>query len=92
MKSENPMLDILKKRLPEGLEIIKVKDKASASQMQIWFSYKGVEKAGWLYKTCAPGCENKICDQTIASAMLGVALKLKDLSMADYWTDKLFNP
>ena len=92
MKSENPMLDILKKRLPEGLEIVKVKDKASASQIQIWFSYKGIEKVSWLYKTCAPGYEKKICDQTIASTMLGVALDLKDLSMADYWKDKMFNP
>ncbi len=85
------MLDILKERLPEGLEIVKVKDKASASQIKIWFSYKGMESVSWIYKTCAPGCEIKICDQTIASAMLGIALNLKDIEMADYWKDKMLN-
>lgn len=86
------MLDILKDRLPEGLEIVKVKDKASASQIQIWFSYKGGEpEVSWLYKTCVPGRENKLCDQTIACVMLGVALKLKDLGMAEYWKDKMLN-
>lgn len=85
------MLDILKERLPEGLEVVKVKDKASASQIQITFSYKGLESISWLYKTCAPGCENKLCDQTISSAMLGFALKSRDLQMADYWQDKMLN-
>lgn len=85
------MLDILKERLPEGLEVVKVKDKASASQIQITFRYEGMENVSWLYKTCTPGCENKLCDQTIASTMLGFALKRKDLRMADYWNDKLLH-
>lgn len=50
------MIDILRERLPDGLEITKVKDTASASQIKIWFTYKGMEAVNWISKTCAPGC------------------------------------
>lgn len=86
------MLDILKERLPDGMEISKVKDTASSCQLEIWFSYQGMEDKNWLTKVCAPGCEHKICDQTIATSMLGFALKLKNLEMCDYWHDKMINP
>jgi len=85
------MLDILRERLPDGLEITKVKDKASASQTEIWFTYQGMESKGWLQKTCAPGCENRVCDRTVANAMMGFALKSKDLEMAEHWQDKMLN-
>ncbi|MBQ9739716.1 MAG: hypothetical protein IJV91_02140 [Kiritimatiellae bacterium] len=85
------MLDILKERLPEGLEIVKVKDRSNASQIQVFFSYEGEESTNWISKTCAPGWEEKLCDRTIASTMLGYALDRKDLAMADYWKDKMLN-
>lgn len=85
------MLDILKERLPEGLEIVKVKDRANASQIQVFFSYEGKESTNWIRKTCAPGWEEKLCDRTIASTMLGYALDRKNLEMADYWKDKMLN-
>ena len=87
----NSMLEILKERLPEGLEIINVKDKASSSQIEIHFSYQGMTNKSWLYKTCAPGCANKMCDQTICCTMMGFALKLRDLEMADHWKEKMLN-
>ena len=83
------MLEILRKRLPEGLEIAKVMDKANASQIEI--SYRGMETNGWLNKTCAPGHAARLCDKTIATAMLGFAIQLKDIEMADYWKDKTLN-
>lgn len=85
------MLDILKERLPEGLEIVKVKDRSNASQIQVFFSYEGEESTNWISKTCVPGWEEKLCDRTIASTMLGYALDRKDLAMADYWKDKMLN-
>lgn len=85
------MLDILKERLPEGVEVVKVKSKASASQSEVWFVYQGMEGKTWLSKTCAPGYENKICDQNIATLMLGFALQMKNLEMAEYWRDKMLN-
>lgn len=86
------MIDILRERLPDGLEITKVKDTASASQIKIWFTYKGMEAVNWISKTCAPGCATRLCDKTIASTMLAIALDLKDLEMADYWNDKMLIP
>lgn len=85
------MLDILNERLPDGVEVIKVKSRANASQIEVWFAYRGMEGKTWLPKTCAPGCENKICDQNIATAMLGFALKLENIEMAEYWRDKMLN-
>ena len=85
------MIDILKERLPDGLEIINVKGKTNASQSEIWFSYQGMVDKNWISKTCAPGWENKLCDRTIATSMLGFALKLKNIDMIDYWHDKMLN-
>lgn len=79
------MLDILKERLPEGLEIIKEKGKASASQTEITFRYQGIEEKSWLPKTCAPGCAEKVCDQTIACTMWGFGLKMQDMEMVEHW-------
>lgn len=36
------MVEILKGRLPDGLEIIKVKDRSNRSQAEIIFRYQGV--------------------------------------------------
>lgn len=82
------MVDILKERLPEGLEIVKVQDKGSSSQYLIWFAYQGTETKGWLYKTCAPGQAEKNCDFVICSTMMSVALKRNDLDMAEHWMTK----
>lgn len=82
------MLDILKNRLPDGLEIVKTKNKTGASQIQIWFSYDGVEVVGWLQKMCAPKMEESNCDFTICNAMINIALKKNDMGMADYWLKK----
>ena len=85
------VLEILKKRLPEGLEIAKVIDKANSSQIEIWFSYRGMKTNCWLSKTCAPGHAARLCDKVVATAMLGFAIQLKDIEMADYWKDKMLN-
>lgn len=81
------MLEILKGRLPEGLEIVKVKNKGS--QTEIKFSYDGLEVTSWLLKTCAPGRAENVCDSTVCGAMMNAALKRNDLEMAKFWGDKL---
>ena len=82
------MLEILKSRLPEGLEIVKVQDRTGASQLKIRFAYKGQESMGHLNKTCAPGEAERNCDFTIHTVMLGFALDRGDLAAAKYWADK----
>ena len=45
----------------------------------------------WLNKTCATGHAARLCDKVVATAMLGFAIQLKDIEMADYWKDKMLN-
>lgn len=85
------MLEIMKKRLPEGLEIVKVKNQSNRNQAEITFSYKGYEVKEWLTKTCTPGHEEKNCDQTIFNAMAMLAIKRNDFETAKYWSDKILN-
>lgn len=82
------MFEIMKQRMPEGLNVIKVKDDPHANRMQIWFSYDGLEVTGWLNKTCIPGMETNVCDFTICTAMMNVALLKKDMNMAQVWLKK----
>jgi hypothetical protein len=82
------MLEILKKRLPEGLEVKKVYNRTGHSQMKILFTYGGHEIFGWLNKTCAPGCAEKECDFSICAVMLGIALETHDLASAKHWVEK----
>ena len=85
------MLEILKGRLPEGLEIVKVKNRSGRSQTEILFRYDGVEFTSYLHKTCAPGCENEVCDNVICGVLMAVALKQGDMEKAKYWMDRQLN-
>lgn len=82
------MLEIMKKRLPEGLEIVKVYNRTGNSQLKIIFSYNGREQTGWLNKTCTPGHAENVCDFSICTVMMGFALERNDLESAKYWADK----
>ena len=82
------MLEILKTRLPEGLKILKVKNQANRSQIEILFEYEGTNGIGWLYKTCAPGSENKICDYAICAVMANIEIQRNNLEAARAWLDK----
>ena len=85
------MLEILKTRLPEGLKIVKVKDRLGASQLEIFFEYEGTKARGWLFKACVPGKANYICDFIICTVMINVCLERNDLETAKFWRDKQLN-
>lgn len=88
------MFEILKERLPEGLEIIKTKHRTGASQMEILFKYDGTEQKGWLQTTCAPGYAERNCDFTIAAVMIGIGFDRNDREMIIRWKaiqDKTFH-
>ena len=82
------MLEIMKTRMPEGLEIKKIQNRANASQIKIWFAYEEIEVVGYLSKTCTPGTAEKVVDYTICSAMMGVGLRRNDVEMAEHWLAK----
>lgn len=83
------MLNTLKERLPEGLEIKKVREKPS--KYEITFLVDGKEIKGELPKTCTPGMQDRVADHTIINAMAINAMKNGDMETAKKWLDKLLH-
>ena len=83
------MINVLMRRLPEGLKVVKTNSRAYAKEEKVWFEYNGQQIIGYLPKTCAPGMENKVADRTIFNAMIEMALSREDLDDARFWLDKV---
>lgn len=83
---KHPMLEIFKSRLPEGVEVKKVKNKPS--QLEITLSYEGVEATTWIYKTCVPGKAEQNCDFSITTAMAQIYFTKNNYEMVQYWLRK----
>lgn len=81
------MLNTLRERLPDGLEIKNVKEKPS--KYEITFMIDGSEIKSELPKTCMPGMQNRVADHTIINAMAMNAMKKGDMETAKMWLDKL---
>ncbi len=81
------MLNTLKERLLDGMEIKKVKEKPS--KYEITFVVDGTECKEELPKTCAPGAQDIIVDQTMFTAMCTVAFKKGDMESVKMWLDKI---
>ena len=81
------MLNTLKERLLDGMEIKKVKEKPS--KYEITFLVEGAEYKSELPKTCAPGAQNKVADHTMFNVMCAVALKRGDVESAKMWLNKI---
>ena len=81
------MLEILKNRLPEGLEIKKVREKPS--KYEIAFLNGGKEYNGALPKTCAPGCQDRVADHTICIIMCTAEMDKGNIRAAGAWLDKI---
>lgn len=84
------MLNTLKERLPDGMEIKKVKEKPS--KYEITFLIDGKDIKSELPKTCTPSMQNRVADHTIINAMAMNALKKGDMETAKKWLDKLLPP
>ena len=80
------MLNTLKARLPEGLEIKKTKEKPS--KYEITFLIDGKDIKGELPKTCTPGCQDRVADLTIFNVMARKAMESGDMETAKMWLDK----
>lgn len=80
------MLNTLKARLPEGLEIMKVKEKPS--KYEITFQIDGKDIKGELPKTCTPGHQDRVADLTIFNVMARNAMEKGSMASAKMWLDK----
>lgn len=80
------MLDILKGRLIEGVQIMKCKERAS--DYKIVLSKDGLNYDTTLPKSCTPGMEETLVDKTIYSALSSFALQQNDIAKTKYWLNK----
>ena len=81
------MLGVLKKRLPEGMKIVSVKE--TFAKYKIVFEYEGERATAELPKSCVPRYHNKVADNTIITAMSTIYFNRGDLVKAKEWLDKL---
>lgn len=81
------MLNVLKERLLEGMEIKKAKEKPS--KYEITFLIKGKEVKGEIPKTCTPGMQYKVADHTIFNVMAKSAFDMGNIEEAKMWLDKM---
>ena len=84
---EMKMVDILKKRLVDGLNITSFKE--TNTKFTILFEYQGDKAKADLPKSCAPGCHNEVVDNTIITAMSTIYFNRGDYQSAKEWLDKL---
>lgn len=80
------MLEILKTRLIDGLDIVSVKE--TNTNYKIEFEYEGDRDTAYLPKQCAPGCHNEVADNTIKTFMSGHYFKCGDYAKAKEWLHK----
>ena len=84
------MLNTLKERLLDGMEIKKVKEKPS--KYEITFLVDGKEYKSELLKTCAPGYQNRVVDTTMFSVMCAVEMGKGNIQEAKSWLDRITHP
>lgn len=80
------MLEVLKKRLPEGLSIVSVKE--THAKYIIVFEYEGERATAELPKSCAPNCHNEVADNTVKTAMSTIYFNRGDYATAKEWLYK----
>lgn len=81
------MLNVLKKRLVDGLKIVSVKE--TFTKYKIVFEYEGEKATAELPKACPPKQHNKVADSTIITAMSTIYFNRGDYAKAREWLDKL---
>ena len=81
------MLNVLKERLLDGMEILKVKE--NRSKYEITFLISGGEIKVELPKTCAPGCQDIVVDQAMFLAMCNAETAKGKFDAAKDWLDKI---
>ena len=79
------MIDIFKKELQDGMEIIKCKEMANV--YKITLSYDGMTGTCELSKMCVPDAEKSLCRKSIDTAVSGMYINVGNLTEAKLWLD-----
>ena len=81
------MLNVLKERLLDGMEIKKVKEKPS--KYEITFLIDGKEYKSEMPKTCTPGMQDRVVDSTMFNVMCAAEINKGNIEAAKSWLDKI---
>ena len=79
------MIDIFKKELQDGMEIVKCKEMANV--YKITLSYNGTTGTCELSKMCAPNAEKSLSRKSIDTAISGMYINAGNLTEAKLWLD-----
>ena len=79
------MIDVFKKELQDGMEIVKCKEMANV--YKITLSYNGMTGTCELNKMCAPNTEKSLCRKSIDTAVSGMYINAGNLIEAKSWLD-----
>lgn len=79
------MIDIFKKELQDGMEIVKCKEMANV--YKITLSYNGMTGTCELSKMCTPNAEKSLCRKSIDTAISGMYINAGNLTEAKLWLD-----
>lgn len=80
------MLEIMKERVPAGVDIINVAEKPSKYELILFVD--GEKVSCWVPKACTPGSAETVVDFAICTTMIGLYLERGDLKNAKKWKDK----
>lgn len=81
------MLNVLKERLLDGMEIKSVKEKRS--KYEIVFLISGGEIKEELPKACAPGMQDRVVDLSMFNAMCRAEIEKGNYQAAKGWLDRM---
>ena len=81
------MLNTLKERLLDGMEIKKVKEKPS--KYAVTFLVNGKEYMTEIPKACVPGMQNRVVDQSMFLVMCNAEVDKGNLQAGKLWLDKI---
>ena len=81
----NSMIDIFKKELQDGMEIVKCKEMANV--YKITLSYNGMTGTCELSKMCAPNAEKSLCRKSIDTAISSMYINAGNFTEAKLWLD-----
>lgn len=81
------MLDIVKERLPEGIEIASVKE--DRSKYEVTLTDGEYSSKCWVNKTYAPNMYERAADSAIYNAMAGIAIDRGDIATGKAFLAKI---
>lgn len=81
------MIEVLKGRLPNDLNLTIESYKKKGSNYEINFGYNGCSATMYLRDSVTPKTHNEHCDYLIASAMVHIGLEMDNKELVKEWLE-----